>query len=67
MSEVKTKGTRSLQLTLQNRIQKKHVRLLVPLEVTEHLSISEEFPEVYVEQMSGSLEHDVVVVSVADA
>ena len=39
----------------------------VPLEVSEHLGITQELAEVDVKQMAGLFHHDVVVVPVADA
>lgn len=38
-----------------------------PLEVPEHLSVSQKLAKVDVKQVAGRLEHDVVVVPVADA
>ena len=38
----------------------------IPLKVSKHLRIPEELAEVYVEQVAGCLQHDVVIVTVAD-
>ena len=38
----------------------------LPLEIANHLCISEEFSEVDMKHMSGVLDHDVVIVSITD-
>lgn len=38
-----------------------------PFDVSKHLRVSEELPEVDVEHVAAGLQHDVVVVTVADS
>lgn len=41
--------------------------ILSPFDVSEHLCVSQELPEVDVEHVTAGLQHDVVVVAVADS
>lgn len=79
MSEVKTKGARSLHESHDphqgstNPDQQKvthipaNTSVLSPFDVPEHLSVSQELPEVDVEHVTAGLQHDVVVVAIADS
>lgn len=39
----------------------------LPLDVAEHLRVAQEAAEVYVEHVARGLQHDIVIVPVADA
>lgn len=41
--------------------------LLLPLDVSKHLGVSQELPEVDVKHVTTGLQHDVVVVAVTDS
>lgn len=83
MSEVKTNGARSLNRSDDDHImvlviqtkndadscecgQVCHV-CLSPFDVSEHLCVSKELPEVDVKHVAAGLQHDVVVVAVTDS
>jgi hypothetical protein len=57
---VNTKGALSLRNINQER------RLNAPLDAIFPFEVPEEVPEVNVEQLSGPLEHDVVIVAIPD-
>lgn len=40
---------------------------LLPFEISKHLRVAQEFTKIYVKQMTRSLQHNIVIMTITDA
>lgn len=57
----------NMKSTMRIELTKTKYKAIKPFEIAKHLSVAEKFAKVNVEQVSGGFEHNIVVVSVANA